>query len=222
MRQTLARGLTSLAHPLIINPCQRIASGELGLYKPPFPLINLHWDGFTISHLHWVGINYTNHERWSYPIRHECCHGTLAVTPFSRIKKRVIFSVYSLIYKTFEKRFNKGQQLIQVPVIPHTSGNELQQHFKVITLLQEASMLVEEVYAVRSSLVDSLNDRLILREEVSDLIEKYKVEYGVYIPKFGNAYDAFDVIAGKIGNTATQGLIFSVLGTLNPTKAFLY
>jgi hypothetical protein len=215
------RRLISLACPIIINPCLEIANDEVGLYEPPFPLINLLWDGFTISHLHWVGINHTNHERWGYPIRHECCHGCLAVAPFSRLKKRVIFSVYSLIYKTFEKRFNKGRKLIQVPVIPHTSGNTLQKHFNIIALIHDASMLVEEVYAVRSSLVDARNEGLILHEEVRNSTAAYKEKYGKHMSEFPDAYDRFDIIADKLGKTATQGLIFSVLGTLNPTKAFL-
>ena len=133
----------------------------------------------------------------------------------------MIFSVYSLIYKIFAKRPNKGQKLIQVPVIPHTSGNVLQKHFEIIARLQEASMLVEEVYAVRSSLVDALNEHLILHSEFRDLIEDYKEKYGAYIPEFANTYDMFDFVADKLGKTTTTGLIFSVLGTLNPAKAFL-
>src|SRR4051794_3875183 len=101
------RRLIPLACPIIVNPCLEIANDEVGLYKPPFPLINLHWDGFTISHLLWVGINHTNPERWAYPIRHEVSHGRLAITPYLRVKKRLIFSTYNRIAQTFIKRFNK-------------------------------------------------------------------------------------------------------------------
>lgn len=81
-------------------------------------------------------------------------------------------------------------------------------------------MEVEEAFAVRSSLLDALEERLIDNNGQQVLIECYKKKYGKDHPFFPVVYNALDFVAGKIGKIATGGLITSVLETQNPSVAF--
>jgi hypothetical protein len=53
MSSVSAESLPSLACPLIVNPSNGGRKFEHGIFLPPFPDIDLNWDGCTFSHLHW-------------------------------------------------------------------------------------------------------------------------------------------------------------------------
>jgi hypothetical protein len=227
MSHATTESLPTLAHQVIVHPGRWFDNNEAHLpeYLPPFPEINLNsWDGFALSCLHWVGVRASNTDiskeeqgrRIELAADHELYHRALSQTPFSILKKYELFKLYDLIVTTFEKE----QERIRVPLIPDESGTDLQKQLSEIVHLQRVSMLVEEVFAIFSSLTKALNKRLILHSEYNDLREAYKVSYG-YIPKFSSAYDAFDFVVGKIGERAAAAIIYTALGTLNPTEAFL-
>jgi hypothetical protein len=53
------------------------------------------------------------------------------------------------------------------------------------------------------------------------LEEVYIEKYGKTIEGFSDFYHGFDIVASKIGKTATIALIYNVLKTINPQKAFI-
>jgi hypothetical protein len=91
----------------------------------------------------------------------------------------------------------------------------------LIKYLHEASEPVEEVFAVRSSLLEALKMGVIEDDDFRQkLITRYKEIYEKAIPIFPRAYDALDFVAGKIGENAATGMILSVFGTHHPLLAF--
>ena len=91
----------------------------------------------------------------------------------------------------------------------------------LIKHLHEASEPVEEVFAIRSSLLEALKIGIIENDDIrQQLIVLYKKKYEKAIRIFPLAYDALDFVAGKIGGNAAEGLILSVFGTFNPILAF--
>jgi hypothetical protein len=227
MSQEGAEDFPSLAHPLIVNPAQGFENEEepLPQLQPPFTHIDLNWDGFTLSHRHWVAIKIfkdglsdeENRLRVQIALLHERYHEELARTPFSRFKKYKIFDLDRIIFDTF----TKGQEQIKVPVKTNVAGNELQKQLALIKYLHEASDPVEEVFAVRSSLLEALKMGVIKNDYFrQQLISRYREKYEKTIPIFPLTYDALDFVAGKIGENAATGLILSVLGTHHPFLAF--
>ncbi len=223
MNHTSAGYMPSLAHPLIVSPAQGFENKKK--LQPPFSHIDLNWDGFTLSHRHWVAIKIfkddlsdgENLRRVQITLLHERCHEVLAHTPFSRHKKYKILALDGIIFDTF----TKGQEQIEVPVKTNVAGNELQKQLALIKYLHEASDPVEEVFAVRSSLLEALKIGIIKNDDIrQQLIARYKQKYEKTIPIFPLTYDALDFVVGKIGENAAKGMIFSVLGTLNPILAF--
>jgi hypothetical protein len=223
MNHTSEGYMPSLAHPLIVNPAQGFENEKK--LQPPFTHIDLSWDGFTLSHLHWVAIKIfkaglsdeENIQRTQIALLHERYHEYLARTPFSRFKKYKILDLDGIIFDTF----TKGQEQIEVPVKTNVAGNEIQKQLALIKYLHEASEPVEEVFAVRSSLLEALKMGVIEDDDFRQkLITRYKEIYEKAIPIFPRAYDALDFVAGKIGENAATGLILSVLGTHHPLLAF--
>jgi hypothetical protein len=91
----------------------------------------------------------------------------------------------------------------------------------LIVSIDRTSSYIEEVFAVRSSLLNAREIGFISPDRQQDLELFYKEDYGKDIPIFSLAYDAFDFVAGKIGEAAATGIIHYVLETLNPSHAFL-
>jgi hypothetical protein len=219
--------LPSLAHPLIVHPAQGLENEEdhLPQRQPPFPHIDLNWDGFTISHLHWVGIkiikaglsDVEDLQRVQLVLLHESSHKDLALTPFSRFKKYKIFGLHGKILETF----TEAKVRIRVPVKPNVSGNEVQKKLAWIKYLHEVSAPVEEAYAVRSSLLEALKLGIIKNDNVrQQIITAYKEAYEKDIPLFSLTYRALDLVARKFGENAATGMILCVFETLNPILAF--
>jgi hypothetical protein len=218
MSYTNAEHLPSLAHPLILSPARRIKNRK-GIHLPPFPAINLSWDGFTISRLHWAVINVTSPERREVFIKlanfHEDRHVDLSSTPYSLFTKHRFIDLYHMVMKTFGQK----EELIDVPVTANESGNDLQRKLLDVDLFVSGSTCIEEVYAIRTSLLQAQNEKIIKPADAEKIITAYKKAYE-YIPGFESAYNAFDFVAGKIGEAAATGLVHSVLSTLLPRHAF--
>ncbi len=219
-----AQSLPSLACPLIASPANGVGKEEKSLFLPPFSEIDLNkWDGFTFSHLHWVGHNLKKINLEDpqcdeeIHVRHEFSHKQLAILPFPQLKKYEIFRFYDLILTTFEK----GQQ-IRVPLISNKSGNKLRKQWERIVRLKRASELVEEVYAVRSSLLKARERGLISHGLLKEKTELYKEGYEEFIPEYAKTYEAFDFIASQIGETAAKGMIYHALLTCDPDVAFTH
>jgi hypothetical protein len=217
-----AERLPTLAHPLIGNPAEEVDENKEPLQLPPFPEIDLKaYDGFTLSHLHWVLIKSANPEDWvRLIIRHELNHKHLSLTPFSLLRKHKMFVLYDLILETFKKG-KKGQKTISVPLRFNLARNELEKRWAIVVHLCTAVQLVEEVYAVRSSLLDAKDAGVIDHDDLQPLLSRYKGVYGEYIDGFEKAYNAFDFVAGKIGERAAMGLIHSAFETAIPNVTFL-
>jgi hypothetical protein len=224
MSYTTPNGLLSLAHPIIASFRHGAGQAKSPLYLPPFPEIDLrNWDGFTLSHLHWVGVRATPQgltaiaqQRAGLALLHEYCHRDLAHMPFSLLKKYEMFIFYSMILKAIEE---KGAS-IEVPLDAETPRNQLEKQWGFIVGLQRASELVEEVYAVRSSLEKARAEGFIEPKQIKRYILDCKAKYEKYIPLFGGVYDAFDLIWEMLGEDIATTMIFSVLETFKPDLAF--
>jgi hypothetical protein len=218
MSQENADSLPSLACPILVNPAPGVDDEKEKFFELPFPDIDLNWDGFTIPHLHLVGINETI-DGWRYELAllHELCHRKLALTPHAQLIKYQLFVLYDIILRTFPK----GEEQIDVPVTPDLSGNEFQKELKLLGIIRSRSMIVEEVVAVRSSLLTALQKGLIEPDTLRPLIRKYKRGYEKFIPGFAAVFNQLNFVAGKIGETATRGLIDSVFDTFDPNEAFI-
>jgi hypothetical protein len=212
------RTLPSLTHPLIISPEGGTEKDEIeSLPLPPFPEVDLTWPGFTLSHLHWVGIKAAGTERYiKLAINHEFSHKHLSVTPFSMLKKYEIVTFYSLALAIIQR-----QGSIRIPVLPDETGDKLQEQWHHVIRLHEATKLIEEVYAIHSSLRAALQEGTISNREQRRIIKEYKTLYGEELHLFSIVYDAFDLLVNKIGGTAAVSMVFSALSTLNPSTAFL-
>jgi tetratricopeptide (TPR) repeat protein len=222
MRRTTAERLPSLAHPIFFNPGD--AKNEKGLFLPPYPDIDLkNWAGFFFSHIVLMGFNKTYPEQrqvkdWQFyrDLTHEVSHKYQAFSRFSRFLNCHMFMFWIQILGTFEE----GKQQIPVPLCHNLSRNELEEQWEVIVALQRASELVEEVYAVQSSLSALRKKRLRTNDFRKRLATDYMNEYEKGIRLFPKAYKAFDRMVKKIGETAANGMITSVLDALNPNTAF--
>jgi hypothetical protein len=209
-----------------VHPDQGYGEDKKSLHLPPFPEVNLNWQGFTISHLSWLGIKVpksnsntlSNREERQVElvIDHEFGHQKLAKTPFSMVKKRVTFRFYELIFTIF------GEELAQipVPVIPDKWGSPLQKQLELMARLHRGSRLIEEIYAVQRSLSKAVRKDLIKNWQLPNFEAHYKKLYDRYIPTFEETYNAFDFVVKKIGETAAHALIHTVLSTSEPTLAF--
>jgi hypothetical protein len=226
MSYIIPGGLPSLAHPLIVSAAQDVENDTSSLHLPPFPWINLRWSGFTIPHLRWVGIKVTEREipnlESSWPVKlawyHEYYHQReLARPPFSRIRDHETFMLHGLIFETFEKE----REQIPVPLSHDLSRNELEKQWNTIVRLNRASCLIEEVYAVRSSLLKVWEEGLITPSLQGYLIIKYKQQYEEFIPGYAAVYNLCDFVARRIGETGVNALIQHALGTIHPERAFL-
>jgi hypothetical protein len=113
----------------------------------------------------------TQRKRVNVAIEHEFCHKELARTPYSLGIKDENLYLYSLIEEAFEER----QEVIPVPVIADESGNKLQKQWDLIVRLGRVTSLVEEVYAVRSSLLLAEEKGYIKPDERQKLILDYQV-----------------------------------------------
>jgi hypothetical protein len=223
MSYVIPGGLPSLAHPLIGNAALGSRNSKSGICRPPFPEIDLSWDGFTLSHLHWIGIKDTYDEpHWQYGlfIQHELFHNSLGVSPFSQHRKSILYGFSALIDKTFENGI-KRRKPIPVPIRYDRGRNDLEKLWKIVVDIHEASELVEEIYAVRSSLKEAEDVGDINPDDQRSLIRRYKRAYGRYIEGFKKAYDAFDFMARTIGEDAAKGLIYCAFETLRPNVTFL-
>jgi hypothetical protein len=219
MSYEILGGLPSLACPLIVSPA--IGKNEKPLYLLPFPGINLNLEGFTIPHLHWVGINVTKPRLRKPLIRlaalHEITHEqSLGRTPYSQALKQETGRLYYLIFRTFME----GWESIEVPLRSDLPRNKLEEQWQIVTLFKEGSKLIEEVYAVRSSLLKSQERRYIKPELGEEILSHYKKVYEKRIPGFQMAYEAFDLIAKTLGETPAKALIYYVLFTGSPSTAF--
>ena len=123
----LPGGLPSLAHPLIGNAVLGSRNSKGSICRPPFPEIDLSWDGFTLSYFHWLGIKDTDYDpHWQFGlfIRHELSHDRLGITPFSLVSWHGMRLFHELIYKTF-KNGKKSRQTIPVPLRSAQARNVL-------------------------------------------------------------------------------------------------
>jgi hypothetical protein len=222
MNHESAERLPTLAHPLVFTPRKRVKNDGEGLRCPPFPEIDPTAEGCTFPHLHWIVINANQTrkrrlQRVRLAIEHEFCHRLLTFTPFSIFTKHQVLHIFCLILRAFDEK----QEQIPVPLSHHLSRNKLEEQWAYIVALTEQSSLVEEVFAVRSSLIEARKRGLIQLWQLGGITDIYKKEYGEDIDGFEKTYEAFDLIAKKIGKTAIVAMIYSVLGTLHPDEAFL-
>jgi hypothetical protein len=175
MNQKSARVLPSLAHPLLIEG----EKDEKPIYLPPFSDINLNWPAFTLSHLHLVGINEAKlkAEDWQLflVVDHEGHHKSLANTTFSQYKK---YKTLILSNNVMQRTFGDGNVEVEVPLDLYKSRNELEKQWGYVVCLIWESQLVEEVYAVRLSLLDTQKMFKISHGVRRDLEKVYKEKYG--------------------------------------------
>jgi hypothetical protein len=225
MRHKTAESLPSLTCPLIVNPSNRPEKSEHGKFLPPFPEIDLlNYDGFHFSHLYWVGIKLAEGRipdlksgEVKSAIDHEFCHKDLARTPFSRIGNYETAVFYALIHETFEE----NEEQIPVPLSHKLSRNELEKQWERVVRFKSAAHLIEEVYAVRSSLRQALEQGFIKdTREFRKQRRQYKRAYGESIRGYGAIYNLFDFVARQIGESAANAIIHNALGTANPQDIF--
>ena len=221
MSRKTTQTLPSLACPFI-GGSNGVWKKEKGLFLPPFPEIDLdNWDGFTYSYLPWVGLSQDSSEDQEFErliqILHEFAHRQLAILPFPLLQKFDMFLLYEHILWTFRR----GQQ-IRVPLVSNKPGNKLRKHWEYIVRQKRAADIVEEVYAVRTSLLKARQAGEISHSEQKDKAEQYKSGYGEFIPEYVETYEAFDYVASQIGETAANGMIFHSLLTCDPDVAFAY
>jgi hypothetical protein len=226
MSDKTTRILPTLAHPLIVNPAQGVGKDKKPpLYLPPFPAIDRNWAGFHLPHLRLVGVNAAERSTpdplpWQAKliIDHESRHAFLAQYPFSKVRDHEMLKLYALILTTFEE----GQERIPVPLRPYLSRNELEKQWGRVVHIMRQSMLIEEIYAVRSSLLGTRARGLIESEWLLwRLREDYRTGYDEFIYGYAAFYNLFDFVARKIGENAATALVLNALGTINPERTFL-
>jgi hypothetical protein len=226
MSDEIPGGLPTLAHPLLAMPTLDAESDEPGIYRPPYPAINLNWDAFSVSHLRWVGFKQTGQQTTAQEsvfrhivAWHELSHDELALMPFSLLKQREMFVLYNLIPKTF----SGSEDQIPVPLRddPDLARNALETEWAKHVHLHWRAGLVQEVFAVRSSLREARRARVISAGDLLKLTPEYKKAYMISMPEFPKVYNAFDFIARRIGETAATWMVYESFGTLNPSLAFI-
>src|SRR5919106_2811652 len=123
---------------------------------------------------------------------------------------------------TFMHKKKQIEVPLNHPFYPDEARNELEKQWALIVHYKRASRDIEEVYAVRSSLLEALKIGLIEDDESLQQIKTaYRNVYGKDYPFFTLIYDALDFVAGKIGENAATGMIHYVFEMLSPTLAFL-
>jgi hypothetical protein len=213
-------------HPSIFSPT---LVGENNkdrslLPKLPFPLIDTSYEGFTASHLHWIGIKVTQPEKRDKLIDlaflHESCHRFLAHMPFSLIKRCQIYSFFSLLLRVLDE----GKEMIDVPFTFTQPSTELQMQWAEYDNLMQRSMIVEEVYAVRTSLIKAKKEGVIEDDALLDKIAvHYKQAYKEIVHElFPEDFTAFDLLAKNLGEDAAEALIRKALFTVHPDKTFVF
>jgi hypothetical protein len=241
MNQTTSRRRPSLAHRIIVTTDNDSKlQEERILSRLPFPELNPDWDGFTVSPLHWVGIKIPDNEiteelrerQLKIVTYHELYHRDLGKTAYARLMRMEMLKLYGLIGKCID---DDRQEPILVPFLGldqqsrdelHIKSDDpwnvqLQKQAAIVLNLTRMSDLVEEIFAIRSSLSDSVKENLIEDAERQTMIRNYKRAYRDDIPLFPATYDIFEFVAGKIGITAAAALIYNCFATLNPNIAFL-
>jgi hypothetical protein len=144
----------------------------------------------------------------------------LSFTSFSMLRKVEMCSLYEIIFNTFKKEFKRGQEKIRVPVTVNQSGNEIEKQWHNVVQLKSASELVEEIFAVRSSLLPLRDKGPIANWLWQKRVRGYKEAYDEAIYGFKVVYEVFDSIAEKIGGKAAIAMIYNALETFNPDGAF--
>jgi hypothetical protein len=229
---TNADSLPSLAHPLILLSRQGIESnGECPPHRRlPYPEIDPAWAGFEFSSLPWYGLKDPTEGRrptedewrmgeWllNLTANHEYSHLSLAFTPYSLVIKNVQVWFYTHIRTTFEEQ----QEQIEVPLDHKKPRNKLEKQLFLAWNFHRASQLVQEVFAVRSSFLNTPIIKGLMTYDIrGEYLEKSKEAYDDLIPGYKAVYNVFDFVAGKIGETAATALVHNVLGTGNPSLAF--
>jgi hypothetical protein len=224
MSLVMPRSLPSLAHPIIVSTENN--EDAISLRRPPFPEIDLNADGFTFPFLHWVAIKTTNgclsdaeRRKLKLAILHETYHRVLSMTPLSMFIKAQIFKLCAMLLRTFEA----GKEQIPVPLDPKKRRNKLEEQWQFITLLDGESRCIDEVYAVRTSLVRAREGGVIKNDrQLEGLIDYYKKMYGEMeeTREFPVAYHAFELVASTIGETAAWCVIQKSFETLSPRATF--
>jgi hypothetical protein len=222
MSYTSPVGLPTFAHPLILHPAGGVENDNVSVSRLlSYPEINLRWDGFTVSHLHWVGVKTANQHkgRIKLAVRHEFWHHSISHTPFALLIKNYMFGLYRQIQiRVLTEGWS--HEYIEVPLKPDGLGDKFQKQLEHLIRLQKASALIEEVFAVRSSLVESQE----IFKNADDwwfTVRAYLDGYEEFIDGYKGAYYLFDFIANKIGEPAAAGLIHTVLETCDAAKAFV-
>jgi hypothetical protein len=219
-----------LACRMLVNPAKRVETGEKPLRIPPFCEIDLkNWDGFYFSYLQWLGVKVYDRSRaknrdiqrkpWEEKLilfHEQVGHRLLSDTPFSRLKRFRMLGFYALMLKIFKG----GREKINVPLSRNKPVNELKERGKVLARLHKASELIEEVYAVRKSLLYLRYLGEISNAEWQEKTEEYKEAYDDAIVGFSIAYEIVDNIANNLGESIADALIVSVLSTGHPERAF--
>jgi hypothetical protein len=218
MSYETAQNPSSLVRPLIVNS-HGVVKQKKGIFRPPFPEIDLrNWQGFCFSPLRWVARKVGDLQDDDLEIvwLHEMCHWNLESSPFILLKQNEMFKFYDLIIKSFED----GQQ-IRVPLILNKPGNQLRAQWEILVSLNRGSELVEEVYAVQTSLLTARREGYISHSELKFKIEQYQEAYTEIIPAFAAGFEGINFFASFIGGGAVKALILSSLETADPNKALL-
>jgi hypothetical protein len=194
MSYVIPEGLPSLACPLIISPALSFGKNKGPLYQPPFPWIDLNSEGFTLPHLHIVGVNVSEPWQRSRLIKlarlHEWCHESLIRTPFLQLITWHIVKLYTLIVNIV----TEGREPIEVPLSHELSRNELEKHWRLAVGLKRASRLVEEVYAVRTSLLKAKELDYIENELAQEILTHYKTQYDNLMYSISGVHGSFRVV----------------------------
>jgi hypothetical protein len=126
-----------------------------------------------------------------------------------------------LLYTLIHKAFREEREQIRVPLKRNEPGNELRELWELIARFKERSRLVEEVFAVRSSLLKATQLDIIEDELAQELTTSYKDKYEKYVHSFRMVYEEFDFIAGRLGETAANAMIFNAVETASPNEVFV-
>jgi len=146
-------------------------------------------------------------------------HKHLAAYPYSVVKNDGMFKINALIFLSAQ-----WKQQIVVPLTATQStqlGNVLQKNWFNFDMQMQASILVEEVYAVWTSLKNAKLNLIKDDRALNVILSRYKKEYGKKQKLFEIVYNAFDLMAKKIGVIPSFILVNNVLGTQSPDYAFV-
>jgi hypothetical protein len=225
MRHDIVGALPSLVLPLLMHPALAVVNDHASIRIPPYPEIDfLQYGGFHVPHLRWIGVRAVELPlpelaagEVKQSLNHEHRHAELALLPFSRLRNHEGIIFYERIVTTFDE----GKDQIPVPLHTDLLRNDLEKQWDRVVRFTRASQVIEEVYAVRSSLLWARDEGLIEPDDLPGWIADYKNGYGVFIPGYAAVYTLFDFVARNIGETAADGLINTALSTIDPQAAFV-